>query len=1223
MSTTATTTASNAPLTESNSASLRLHILVWILFVFSGACGLIYEVLWCRQLGLLFGNTAHSLSTVLTAFMGGLAIGSFVSGRLSHKIRRPFMVYGILEVAIGVYCAILPVFFGESSPLIPMYKALYGETGSSSLVAVRLIVSLLLLMIPTIFMGATLPLLTHFLARSRGTLGRTVGTLYALNSFGAVLGAAGTGFILLPLLGKIDTNWLAVATNILLGVFAILLGAKERMPESAPAVSNEAGSNAGVATPAVATPQAIPLTVRLTVLTFGLTGFAAMVTQIGWTKAISLGTGSSTYAFSLIVAVFIMGLSFGGAWGARRATQVPDPLASLARCLVQIGLMCLIVSTLMGFGPLLFYFLIAWSSQFSWHWVLLGQALGVALLIGVPTFLMGATMPFTMQVVQNLSPDPARTTGTVYAINTLGAIIGSALGGLVLIPLFQIQASLEFMALLYAIPGMALFWLSPSRTDKKMLRSFAMLAVVLVGFLWVIPPWDKMLMSSGIYLMRDKSRLEAARQGRILDALPKFTSDEQILYYREGVEATVAVWDNPYDRSLRVGGKPDATAFGDLPTQVCLTLVPQMLHATGGKEILVIGLGSGVSAGAALSPEGVERVDVVEMSPEVVHGSAYFADVNKLTYKKLPDGESWIDTPRMDVIVNDGRNHLLLTNRQYDIIASEPSNPWMAGVGNLFTREAFKLARSRLRPGGVMCQWIHNYSLDASHVLSIVRSFGEVFPNMTMWNTKGGDFLLIGSESPLVLPIQELRRRMAQPGVRPWLERMHYDTEEEFLATLLSHDSMLRQRSAKARLHTDDNMLLEFDAPKTLFGDHQPFRATSNAIFEYVLDLSALQPEEAALLRFKLDRATAAREHQRAALAQIGDLKKQITTGWVLAPNMYGSLESKNAADEMDSERLLAGTQNDPTPDALGAVRLLENAQKRSKYMRFQVQRLHSARMKAIEEALARGNVATAKEQLAALEKDLRDPLNVGWANLYRAQIAEKSGDYKTAIEQARAALNNNGDMAKSAELLHRVLTAAKQPQDALQMIQEVNATLRARNIVDVELALLEAKSLYDAGNDDAAIALAYQIATKTPRGDARVARIQAQALRRKGRLADAIKVYQTWTSLEPDALAPRIEHVQTMLVFAEIKAKEGKMELALDLLRISRRGSVEAAVLHPDATEPWLVMARVCKALMRLDPLNAKESEVQARQAAKKLLLHVGGNKSDLPPDVTDLVSE
>lgn len=1215
-----TTSATAAPesLPDSQSASLRLHVLVWVLFVFSGACGLIYEVLWCRQLGLLFGNTAHSLSTVLTAFMGGLAIGSFVAGRLAHKVRRPFMVYGVLEVAIGVYCALLPMLFGETSPLIPMYRSLYGDTGSDSLVAVRLLVSLVLLMIPTTFMGATLPLLTHFLARSKGTLGRTVGTLYALNSFGAVLGAAGTGFILLPLMGKIDTNWVAVATNILLGISAIALGWKERMPESA--ISTEETPSTETATAPAATP--IPLPVRLTVATFGLTGFAAMVTQIGWTKAISLGTGSSTYAFSLIVAVFIMGLSFGGAWGARRATQVSDPQAFLARCLVQIGLMNLIVSTLLGFGPLLFYFLIAWSSQYSWLWVLLGQGLGVAILIAVPTFLMGATMPFTMQVVQNLSPDPARTTGTVYAINTLGAILGSALGGLVLIPVFQIQASLEMMALLYAIPGIALFWLSPSRADKSMRRSFALLAVVLVGFLWVIPPWDKLLMSSGIYLMRDQGRLEAARQGRILDALPKFNKDEQILYYREGAEATVAVWENPFDRSLRVGGKPDATAFGDLPTQVCLTLVPQMLHATGGKDVLVIGLGSGVSAGAALAPAGVQHVDVVEMSPEVVRASAYFADVNKLQYRKLPDGEKWIETPRLDVIVNDGRNHLLLTNRQYDIIASEPSNPWMAGVGNLFTREAFQLAKGRLRAGGVMCQWIHNYSLDSSHVMSIVKSFGEVFPHMQMWNSKGGDFLLIGSEAPLVLQIQELRKRMADPGMRPWLARMLLDSEEEFLASLLSHDSILRQRSAGARLHTDDNMLLEFDAPKTLFGKHSPFRATSNPIFEYILDTSAIPPEESALLRFKLDRASAAREHQRAALAGLGDNKKHFTTAWVLAPNMYGSVESQIAADENESDRLLAGTPKDPKPDALGAVKLLENAERRSKYMRFQKERLHSARMKAIEEAIDRRDIQTAKEQFTALEKDLKDPLNVGWADLYRAQIFELMGDYKKAEEYGRTALNSQGNMRKSAQLLYRVLQTTKRPKDALAMIQEVNESLRAANTLDGELVLLEAQSLYDAGQDDAALRVIYSLVPRMP-NDARVTRLQAQTLRRKGLLADALLAYHNWSAQEPDALAPRIEHVQTLMQYADIKAKEGKMELALDLLRISRRGTVEAAVLHPDATEPWLTMARVCKALGKLDPAHAKESELQAKQAARKLLLHMGGNKSELPPDVTDLLGE
>jgi spermidine synthase len=1202
----------------------RLQILVWALFLSSGACALIYEVLWCRQLGLIFGNTAHSISTVLTAFMGGLALGSFLGGRLAHRFERPFMVYGVLEIAIGVYCAALPLLFGDSSPLVPLYRSLYGADGSSSLVAVRLVVSFILLIIPTTFMGMTLPLLTQFLVRSKSTMGKTVGTLYALNTLGAVVGAVLAGFILLPHFGKVTTNWIAVVLNLLLGVVAVVLGAKERVPAYQPEkeeVPQQPGGE-NTASAAVEQPAGTPLPVKLAVATFGLTGFAAMATQIGWTKAISLGTGSSTYAFSLIIGVFILGLSAGGAYGARVAAKTTDAVGALGRCLLQIGLLNLIVAVMLGVCPILFYVLIAWTSQISWNWVLLSQAGGIAGLIILPTFFMGMTMPLTMQVVSRLAAAPARTAGTVYAINTLGAILGSAMGGLVLIPLLRIQTTLEVMAFFYAVPGAILFWLSPSRKNSVIARPMYVLAGLIVLFAAIGPRWDDYLMSSGIYLMRDPVTLDAVRKGDVLAALPKRGKDESVTFYREGAEATVAVFKSDADLSLRVGGKPDATAYGDKHTQVCLTLIPAMLHESGPKDVLVIGLGSGVSAGAALAPSTVQQVDAVEMSPEVVKASGLFSHVNGLKYKTLANGDSWIDTPRCNLIVNDGRNHLLLTNRSYDIIASEPSNPWMAGIGNLFTREAFELAKKRLKPGGIMCQWIHTYRLDAAHIYSVIKTFGDVFQNIQVWNSKGGDLLLIGSESELRIPIERLRERMKEPSLKPWLEQMHYEQESELLAGFLAHDTVLRKRSQSAQLHTDDNMLLEFNAPRAQYTAFTPFRVTSfHMLLDKVVDVSALPPAGRMDFQLRTDRAIAAREHYYYSLVSNYMREEHLRTAAILAPNQYWAVEFLGQ-QAIEKSKKLAGGQNDLRQDYEEALRILEEASVRATHTRFPKTLVIEIRVRMIEDYLNHNNSEAALKHLAILREDYtKIGVRRGHIALLLLKAFYMQGKYDAAVNMGHEAFKTGGDTAETARWLYKTLVAQGNKTEANVMIKEANRALfTSSQFVPADLLVLEARGALEANDPSRALKLA-QEAKRFDATNIDAALMEADLLIRAGQLEDGLVGLQKTLAIDPQGLASKMALVQGLLVFAKAKSEDDKRDVARDMLKVARRVCVEAAVLHPNANEPWIMMARVCKALHTYEGDKAPETLLQAKQAVEKVLPHFGGDKTLLPTDVTDLL--
>jgi spermidine synthase len=1184
------------------------RILVWFLFLASGACGLIYEVLWCRQLGLLFGNTAHSLSAVLTAFMSGLALGSFVAGRMCHRIQRPLFVYGILELLIGIYCALLPWFLGGESPFLPIYRSLYGETGSGSLGVARFAISFLLLLIPATFMGATLPVLSHFLVRSRSGLGRTVGALYAVNSFGAVLGAVAAGFFLLPELGKAGTNWVAVVCNLVLGGLAIFFGMNVRVGEldaQAPTETppgpplNEGGENGGAQAKDHAfsinentmSAKDDALFVKLAVLTFGITGFAAMATQIGWTRAISLGTGSSTYAFSLIVAVFILGLSLGGSWGSRMAPRLKDPLVSLATILLLIGLMGLLVSLFLGFSPTIFFVLIAWGTKLGWSLLLLLQALGIALLIFVPTFLMGATMPLTVQIASRSAVNAGRTVGTVYAVNTVGSILGSFLGGLVLLPVLQIQYTLEVMALLYAVPGIALLVLLRRRLEVRQIIASVVIAVLFAGLALFAPRWDQRLMSSGIYLMLDQKMVKAAREFRFGDLKLNFDAIP-LLYYNEGVESTVAVMQFGDELSLRVGGKPDASAHGDLITQVTLSIVPEVLHEKGPEDILVIGLGSGVSTGAALGPDTVKRVDVVEMSPQVVEASSFFKGVNGLTYTQPPPGSDpknfhpWIATPKVEVLVNDGRNHLQLTSRTYDVIASEPSNPWMAGVGNLFTRESFELCHQHLKPGGIMCQWLHSYNLESAHFFSVLRTFASVFKHTQLWQAKGVDFMIIGSDSPLDVPLARLRERLKQPKVAEWLKSVHIDREAEFLAGFVADEVTFQTLIQNSELHTDDNMMLEFQAPRSLFGGAKTFRSTTRVSFpEKIMDLKGVETKDGAEFLAALDIAVAAREHWRHAIEGPGTHDAHLKAAYAIDPYQLWASDEQG---KIDAEKALHALEVKPAPPADPDAALLAQA----------------------EQAVKDGKPDDA---LAALDK-IPLPKASARQDILRAKALLAKRDLQKAYELAIKVMKSGEAQIEAVEIVAQVLNAAGKPQEAFELLQKALSEPGMRSTeAAAPLWGIQADLFFKQGNAEAALE-SVRLASELDRLNPKYGLGEATILNALKRPLDALRALRLRAARDPMRADLKVDFARALLAAA---AEQSNPVLATDLRLHSKRACRESTVLQPNWAPGWEVLCRSLLAVESCDAPRATFWHAQAQDALAKLLALHQGDAAKVPKDL------
>ena len=1192
----------------------KQYLLVWLLFLVSGACGLIYEVLWCRHLGLIFGNTVQSLSAVLTAFMGGLALGSFSAGRICHRLRRPLFVYGILELLIGLYCAALPWLLSDHGPIVPFYRSLYGETGSGTLGAARFLISSALLLVPTTFMGATLPVLSQYLVQSHRALGRTVGTLYAVNSFGAALGAVAAGFFLLPSMGKAGTNWVAAACNITLGILAVVYGLRGEADEPSSGAVNAPGNEGTDRTDCLSPhfPQAdvSPLALKMTVMVFGLTGFAAMATQIAWTRAISLGTGSSTYAFSLIVAVFILGISLGGLWASRVASKISDPLALLGQILLLIGVLNMALSALLGYGPVLFFFLLAWGSNHSWWLLLSAEALGITLLIICPTFLMGATLPLTLQVASfemrgQVRADPAfemegqterivspsisnagRTTGTVYAVNTVGSILGSFFGGLLLLPLMGIQATSERMALLYGFCGCLLFGLSASRGSTKGRATMVAMALPLIALACFGPRWDPMLMSSGLYLLRDTALLKAARELN-LDALPnlhrkisvqenghtRLVPEWNMLYYKEGAAATVSVVSSAHGAlTLRVGGKPDASSQGDMTTQLSLTLVPEILHAEPPQDVLIIGLGSGVSAGCALAMESIKHVDVVEMSPEVVEASAYFREYNGLTYTTEP--KVWIDTPKLQVLVNDGRNHLLLSSRSYDVIASEPSNPWMAGVGNLFTREAFQLAHSRLKPGGIMCQWIHSYSLREEQFFSIIRTFGEVFANTQLWYVNQGDFLLIGSQDKIEIPFARLHERLGQPGIKRWLQRVHFDTEAEFAACYLCGGSALQHIASEGALHTDDNMRLEFDAPRSLYVHGDEFQTGRFAVnLDGLLNIDSLPEPERVDAQRAGDLAVAAREHLNYAIMRTGSADAHMRVAYLLAPYQFwaGSyqLQHPNASE---------------TPDQ-SAVRMLQA-----------------------------GDANGALAEMAKLDAAWHPEL----AALLRAKAFILGRDCDKALAQLAISVNKGTDVLFCSELAVHALAQAGRAEEALAGAERTLARAGAdSDPATASLWALRANLLSVGGQRQRAFE-SLQIALKLAPDNFECVAAYARMLLREGNLSGAIEKFRTAAALDPFNVEIKTELAATLLAMADSMQDAAQ---SLELRHYARRTGREICALQPGVLGGYETLCRSLLSLAKGDSARADFYRHQAETVYQKALSMVRGEKTKLAKDVRDSI--
>lgn len=745
-----------------------LRLLIGLFFLLSGATALVYQVVWVRMVGMVVGASTLAVAVVIAAYMTGLGVGARLAGGAAERTRHPLVVYGALELGIGLFALVSPVVLRGLGAL--------PVSGAGQLLAAGLA-----LLPPTLAMGATLPMLTAWYARDPSTLGKDMGWLYAINTTGAVVGAAASGFVLLPLLGQPSTLLGAGLVNLAVGAGAVALGRRHpTRPE---------GQATASSTPPASTRDPGGVALRVLVA-FGLSGMAAMVNQVAWNRGFSLFTGSTTYAFSLIVCAFIAGLALGGHLLAAVVDRARDRTGLMAALNVAIALSAAVLIPVLGELPLwLLEPLAARAESFVATQVFVFSCL--AGLILVPTVMMGGTYPVATRALTT-SPEAAPAqVGRAYGWNTGGAIVGSLGAGLVLIPALGMQDTLWvavtlnlLAAALLVGPRMRVAWALP-----------ALGVVAMVG----TPGWNPRHMNLAPHIYA--TDLVGDPQ-----LLAKFRDSGSVRFHEEGIGSTVTVVQRMSgSQVLRINGKTDASSQADKLHQGFIGALP-MVVAPQIDDVLVIGLGSGMTLASALTFP-VERLVTVELLPEVVRGARSFGE-------QLGDP---LDDPRVELLVEDGRHLLMTENGRYDVIISQPTNLFISGMSTLFTQETFQAMRDNLADDGVALVWVQGYLVFEDDVKTIARTFQEVFPEAHLWNIGPHDYVFTGHKSAFVANPEALSARMERLSASPAVAwsglREPLDLQRHYL---LGPDG-LRDWAGDGPLHADRDPFLEFTAPRALF----------------------------------------------------------------------------------------------------------------------------------------------------------------------------------------------------------------------------------------------------------------------------------------------------------------------------------------------------------------------------------------------------------------------
>jgi spermidine synthase len=766
--------------------------IVYLLFTVSGFIGLTYEALWARYLKLLLGHSAYGQILTLVIYMGGLGIGSFIGGRASKKFKNPFFLYAGTELLVGM-CGILyhTVYLAATSGYY--HLVFFKDAGPIVNLIAKVIIAAVITSPGAILLGMTFPAIAVALMRYQKDSGKkTLPYLYFFNSLGAAAGIACTTYFTIAHLGTDGALKMAGFANIFLAIGFYLIA-------RATSLSDTMGSAQHTAHPIVSSPAIVAW-----LLLSALTGFSSFLYEIGWIRLISLLLGSSTHSFDIMISAFILGLAFGGLYSNKILTMnknIPWALGSV-QILMGVFALCSIYLYKPFFTIINNFHQVFSRTEVAYGVTAVAKYLFCLLLMGPTTFFAGMTLPLiTFWLLQRTADE--KYTGSVYGWNTVGSIVGACAGGLVILPLCQLKYTLGIGAVIDIALGLFIFALYDS--GKRRFTATAIAASVAVVPLFIMH-FDSALLNEGVF----RNYIAAAR--------PAKKNNDRHVTVRDGRTATISFEQTPDRRTIKTNGKTDASItikngkvqmVFDEPTQASVAFYPMSIFNRP-YNAAIIGMGSGRTAHHLLSDPLVTSVEIVEIEPEMVRLARGFLPFNRRAY----------EDPRAKIVIDDAKTYFFVNDKSYDLIISEPSNPWVSGVSSLFTIEFYRHITSFLKPGGVLVQWLHLYEFNSDLLLTIIKSMDAVFPCIKMYAVPGTggaltDIVLIAGSHDFALSF--LDRFHTTPSIQADLAEIETDPSFFGPQNYILSSATIRPLLESYRPNSDFNQFVDNGAEKAFF----------------------------------------------------------------------------------------------------------------------------------------------------------------------------------------------------------------------------------------------------------------------------------------------------------------------------------------------------------------------------------------------------------------------
>jgi spermidine synthase len=771
--------------------------ILWFFF-FSGATALIYEVVWSKYLSLILGSTIQAQTVVLAAFMCGLALGNRLFGRWADRLSQPLVAYAYIESLIGVYALLFAFLYkGADGFFASAGSHLLGH--STSLLLLKASLSAGLLLCPTILMGGTLPLMAAWLKKSTTEAARRTALFYAVNSLGAVFGACLAGFFLVQNFGMHATINIAAIGNLLIGVGILVLTKVFGIQYQTTATPNGAGQP--VAEPASELQASPSGTLWYSCVVVALSGGICMALEVLASRCLALIFGASLQVFAIVLMAFILGIGIGSGIIARSRVRRWHP--ELTTIFLVLGTAFLLGAFVFNIEAVVqgYAYLQTGLSRtpLGYHFHELMMTLIALCVLGLPAAALGSILPLRIRMLAD-SPDLLGTrVGRLLTWNTIGAMSGSLIAAFILMPHAGLRGSFIVLGLILAALAGISAWLTK--------RQIILVTSCGVGLFLLLVAADggqkwQYILSSGIFREKFEAYIPNWMQDRIK------TTD--LLFYEDAADATVSIERGPSqfatnEITLRINGKADASSVGDMSTQVLLAQLPLMAKPDS-KDVFCFGVGSGVTAGSTLGYP-IEHLTIADNCEPVLRAVKFFE----------PWNHGVMTNDRVRLYREDARTVMKLSPQKYDVIISEPSNPWMVGIGSVFSRDFYQLISTRLKPGGVMAQWFHFYEIDDEVLHVVLRTFGSVFPNMEIWDMDGGDIVLLGSDKPWHSGIEQYRHAFELAGPRRDLEAIGLASPEAVMARQLASQRTAFAVPPPGRLQTDNLPYLEYAAPKAFY----------------------------------------------------------------------------------------------------------------------------------------------------------------------------------------------------------------------------------------------------------------------------------------------------------------------------------------------------------------------------------------------------------------------